>query len=115
MEKKDGLLHQELKNIYAVQENVWVNIIAKKYSKKVTLICPICGKEYDCKQSKINHHRTCGNKECSTEWLKRTKTGKSNGNYKSYADDLKKLSVSTSDKHIYQHIVKEILGLRTVN
>ena len=33
---------------------------SKRYSKRITLTCPICGKEYECKQSAIKHHRTCG-------------------------------------------------------
>lgn len=40
---------------------------SKRYNKKVTLTCPICGVQYVCKQSKINHHRTCGSKECRSK------------------------------------------------
>lgn len=36
----------------------------KKYAKMIKLNCPICGKEYECKQSKIANHRTCGNASC---------------------------------------------------
>ena len=75
---------------------------SKKYNKKVKLICPICGSEYECKQSKINNHKTCGKKECRSEWLKKTKTGKSNSNYKLPSLDLldpikKEKKANTSD------------------
>lgn len=40
---------------------------SKRYNKQVELICPICGEKYTCKQSKIEHHKTCGKKECRSK------------------------------------------------
>ena len=54
---------------------------SKLYNKKVELICPICGEKYQCKQSKINHHKTCGNLKCRKAWLSATRKGKNNSNY----------------------------------
>lgn len=91
---------------------------SKRYNKQITLICPICGKEYACKQSKISHHRTCGNDHCRKQWLKQTKTGKNNANYRKVEIDIMNNSV-TEEKHsksktTYQHVVKEILKLSSV-
>ena len=91
---------------------------SKKYNKQVELICPICGKTYYCKQSKINHHRTCGDSECRKIWLQQTRRGKNNSNYKKIEIDLINTSVKNNNhdksKTIYQHVVKEILGLNSV-
>ena len=88
---------------------------SKKYNKRVTLKCPICGKEYTCKQSKIEHHRTCGDANCRSQWLKQTRKGKNNSNYRKIEIDLMKCSINEDihgkSKTIYQHVVKEILGL----
>ena len=91
---------------------------SKRYSRRVTLQCPICGVYYECKQSKITQHRTCGNKKCRSEWLSITRQGKNNANYHSVEIDLMNTSVN-EEKHqhsrtIYQHIVKEVLGLPSV-
>lgn len=83
---------------------------SKRYSKKIELTCPICGEIYECKVSKIKHHRTCGKKECRSEWLKRTREGSGNSNYKNVNELLKETnSKSTHDKSktIYKHVVKE--------
>lgn len=90
---------------------------SKKYNKKVKLICPICGSEYECKKSKINNHKTCGKKECRSEWLKKTKTGKSNSNYKTVNEMIK--ANASHKKHdvsktIYMHVVKEFFNLPSV-
>lgn len=37
---------------------------SKRYNKQVTLVCPICGEEYQCKASKVDHHKTCGKPLC---------------------------------------------------
>ena len=91
---------------------------SKKYNKQVTLKCPICGKEYKCKQSKIEHHRTCGDINCRHQWLKQTRTGKNNSNYKHVETELIKFSITRENhdksKTIYQHVVKEILNLPSV-
>ena len=62
---------------------------SKRYNKQVTLICPICGIEYKCKQSKIKHHRTCGGSNCRKEWLKQTRKGENNSNYNKVEVDVK--------------------------
>lgn len=88
---------------------------SKKYNKQVVLKCPICGKEYKCKQSKIEHHRTCGDSNCRTQWLRQTIKGKNNSNYRRVEIELMKHSVSKEihgkSKTIYQHVVKEVLEL----
>ena len=89
------------------------------YSMRVTLTCPICGKTYECKQSKINHHRTCGDEECRTAWRKQINSGKGNPRYKSVESILMSQSTHMPKVHdqsrtIYQHVVKEILGLTSV-
>lgn len=91
---------------------------SKRYNKQITLICPICGKEYACKQSKVLHHRTCGDDHCRKHWLKQTRTGKNNSNYRKIEIDLMNNSI-TEEKHsesktTYQHVVKEILKLSSV-
>ena len=91
---------------------------SKKYSKRVTLQCPICGVYYECKQSKIQQHRTCGSKECRSKWLSITRKGRNNANYHHVEIDLMNTSVN-EDKHkcsrtLYQHVVKETLGLSSV-
>ena len=91
---------------------------SKKYSQKIELICPICGKKYLCKQSKVEHHRTCGSEECRHKWLSKTRTGKNNSNYKKVELDLMNFSVS-DEKHkisrtTYQHVVKTVLGLSSI-
>ena len=91
---------------------------SKKYSKKIELVCPICGEKYLCKQSKIKHHRTCGSTKCRHEWLSKTRKGESNSNYKKIEFELMSNSV-TENKHsksktIYLHVVKEVLGLPSV-
>ena len=75
-----------------------------KYSKKLILTCPICGKTYECKQSKISHHRTCGNPSCRSKWLSLSRYGTQNANYKKVVDLLKN---PTRHKELYYHIVKE--------
>lgn len=40
---------------------------SKRYNQKITLICPICGTSYVCKQSKVNQHKTCGSKTCRSQ------------------------------------------------
>ena len=91
---------------------------SKRYNKQITLTCPICGKEYKCKQSKINHHKTCGDKNCRTQWLKQTRKGKNNFNYRKIEMDLMNLSIKDENhdksRTIYQHVVKEILGLSSI-
>lgn len=91
------------------------NYNSKRYNKQITLICPICGKEYKCKQSKVKNHRTCGSDNCRSQWLKQTRSGKNNSNYRNIEIDLMKFSVNgeihDKSKTIYQHVVKEILGL----
>lgn len=92
---------------------------SKRYSMRVTLTCPICGKTYECKQSKINHHRTCGAEECRTAWKKQINSGKGNPRYKSVESILMSQSTHMPKVHdqsrtIYQHVVKEILGLTSV-
>lgn len=91
---------------------------SKKYSQKIELICPICGKKYLCKQSKVEHHRTCGSIECRHKWLSKIRTGKNNSNYKKVELDLMNFSVS-EEKHkisrtTYQHVVKTVLGLSSI-
>ena len=89
---------------------------SKRYNKHVTLICPICGKEYTCKQSKTNHHRTCGDKICRSKWLSMTRVGKNNSNYKTIEELLKKQNLNTKKNYsyAYQRIVKDVLGLKSV-
>ena len=92
---------------------------SKKYNKRVLLKCPICGKEYTCKQSKIDHHRTCGDTNCRSAWLKQTRNGKNNSNYRKIEIDLMNNSINEEtygkSKTIYQHVVKEILGLSSTS
>ena len=79
---------------------------SKKYNKQVLLKCPICGKEYRCKQSKIEHHRTCGDSNCRTQWLRQTRKGKNNSNYRRVEIELMNIinickeSVRFADKQI---------------
>ena len=94
---------------------------SRKYSEKVVLTCPICGEKYECQRSKINHHRTCGNKSCSSAWRSMTRQGKNNSNYKSVEDVLHDCRVNGQDKSkkykndiLYKHIVKETLGLKSI-
>jgi hypothetical protein len=88
---------------------------SKRYNKQITLICPICGKEYKCKQSKTKHHRTCGDTQCRQEWLKQTRCGEKNSNYRQIEVDVKNNSITHTmhdkSKTIYQHVVKKVLGL----
>ena len=88
---------------------------SKNYRKLVTLTCPICGKKYECKQSKLEHHRTCGDKTCRSKWLSITRSGKNNSNYHDIEIDVRKNTVTTEihskSKTTYQHVVKKILGL----
>ena len=88
---------------------------SKRYNKQVTLICPICGKEYKCKQSKINNHKTCGDSNCTKQWLKQTRKGKNNSNYRNIEIGLMDQSIKPNDhdssKTMYQHVVKTILNL----
>ena len=88
-----------------------------RYSKRVTLQCPICGKTYECKQSKIRHHRTCGDSKCQSAWRSQNNTGSNNPNYKKVEDILKQQSAEAKhekSKTIYQHVVKEAFGLNAV-
>lgn len=88
-----------------------------RYSKKVTLTCPICGKEYECKQSKIHQHRTCGDKNCRHEWLSKTRTGEGNIRYKTVNSLLKEnCSCNNHEKSrlIYMHVVKEQFRLSSI-
>lgn len=91
---------------------------SKRYAKRVFLTCPICGKEYNCKKSSIAHHKTCGNSNCRTEWLKKTRTGKGNPNFRKIEIDFKKKSINEKQhsysKTEYLHVVKEVLGLQSV-
>ena len=87
---------------------------SKRYDKKITLICPICGTSYVCKQSKINHHKTCGSKTCRSQWLSQTRQGKNNANYKSVDQILKSTRVLDSDKDLHKHVVKEHFGFSTL-
>ena len=68
---------------------------------RVTLTYPICGKTYECKQSKINHHRTCGAEECRTAWKKQINSGKGNPRYKSVESIL--MSQSTHQPKVHDH------------
>jgi len=83
------------------------------------LTCPICGCEYECKQSKLKYHKTCGKKECRTEWLKRTRMGENNGNYKHVELLLKNNAISgdihDKSKNIYLHVVKHYLMLNSIS
>ena len=90
---------------------------SKTYSKKVELICPICGEHFFSKKSAINKHKTCGKPECSAAWRKIINTGKGNPNYRKVELDL--MSQGSSKVHDiskteYQHVVKEILHLSSV-
>ena len=91
-----------------------------RYSKKIQLVCPICGKTYECKQSAIEHHRTCGDKDCRTKWLSQTRTGENNSNYKHIEiEELLKSKSSSKNhdksRHIYQHVVKCVLKLNSIS
>lgn len=91
---------------------------SKKYSQKVEKKCPICGKIYYVKQSKVNSYKTCGCKECRIAWLKMSRTGCNNSNYKSVEDILKSMSGRNShdiSRNIYLHVVKECLGLNSIS
>jgi hypothetical protein len=89
-----------------------------EYSQRVTLTCPICGGKYECKQSKISQHRTCGKPECSSAWKSLTRKGENNSNYKKVEDLLKNCSshgeMHNKSKTIYQHVAKEVLGFASV-
>lgn len=91
---------------------------SQKYSRKIKLQCPICGDVYECQQSKISHHRTCGKPECRKKWLQETRTGINNSNYRKVEVSLKEQSVNgkshDKSKTEYLHIVKSILGLPNV-
>ena len=92
---------------------------SKRYNKQVELICPICGEKYTCKQSKIEHHKTCGKKECRSKWLSITRTGNGNSNYK-IVDDLMQQSVHAQGKHdqsktMYLHIAKKYLKVSSIS
>lgn len=89
----------------------------KRFSQKVQLICPICGEIYECKQSKIKNHRTCGKSICRKKWLNVSRQGNNNPNYVTEEDVLKKMATSAMDRYdndkIYRHIVKHALGLKS--
>ena len=91
---------------------------SKRYSKKIKLICPICGKEYYCKKSSIKHHRTCGSVDCRHKWLNISRRGTNNPNYRTVEQLLMRNAISKTQhdksRNIYQHVVKEILGLSSV-
>ena len=88
---------------------------SKRYNRKIKLICPMCGEEYECIESGISHHKTCGKKECRSAWLSKIRTGSGNSNYKTNEDVLREQSIR-GDKHdksktIYRHIVKIVFNL----
>ena len=91
---------------------------SKRYNKQITLVCPICGKEYRCKQSKKEHHRTCGDKQCRSKWLSQTRQGENNSNYRKIEINLKKNAITgeihDKSKNVYQHVVKTVLGLSSI-
>lgn len=90
---------------------------SKKYNKKIELICPICGEKYQCKQSKLAHHKTCGKKECRSKWLSITRIGSNNNNYKTINSLLKEDSSEKNhdkSKSIYMHVVKENFKLSSI-
>ena len=91
---------------------------SKRYNKKITLVCPICGKEYKCQQSKKKHHKTCGDKQCRSKWLSQIRKGKNNSNYRKIEINLKKNAITEEihgkSKNIYQHVVKTVLGLSSI-
>jgi hypothetical protein len=91
---------------------------SKRYNKQITLVCPICGKEYRCKQSKKEHHRTCGDKQCRGKWLSQTRQGENNSNYRKIEINLKKNAITgeihDKSKNVYQHVVKTVLGLSSI-
>lgn len=91
---------------------------SKRYSKKIELICPICGTKYLCQQSKQKHHKTCGSLTCRSKWLSITRKGKNNSNYRKIEIELMENSVNeiehSKSRTIYQHVVKEILGLSSI-
>ena len=96
---------------------------SKRYNKKIELTCPICGKKYTCKQSKISHYRTCGSLKCRKEWLSISRKGKNNSNYLSIEKLLKEQgscppNESSHKLYInettYQHIVKFALNLDSI-
>lgn len=84
---------------------------SKRYNKKVILTCPICGKEYTCKQSKLKNHKTCGDSNCRKKWLSKTRIGCNNSNYKKVEDLLKETGTRYKRTKIYRHIVKEFFRL----
>lgn len=115
--KKEYVTQSRAKKYVCCSKNCLGKYNSKKYSKKVELICPICGEKYECKQSKINNHKTCGKKECRSEWLKRTRVGSGNNNYKSVNDLLKENNCKNAhdkSKTIYMHIVKEQFKLSSI-
>lgn len=87
--------------------------------KRIELNCPICDEKYICLKSKIKHHRTCGKQECRTKWLQISRIGKNNPNYRNIEDELRKTSVTEevhkASRTIYQHVVKQSLGLSSVS
>ena len=90
---------------------------SNRYSKRIQLVCPICGKTYECKQSKIEHHKTCGDKDCRTKWLSQTRKGENNSNYKHIEELLKNKSankIHDKSRNIYQHVVKCVLKLNSI-
>lgn len=93
--------------------------LQKLNSQKLTLICPICGCEYESKRSAVSHHKTCGKPECRKEWASQTRTGANNPNYRRIENLLKTQGLHNNEKRyyqsqgIYRHIVKEILGLKS--
>lgn len=88
-----------------------------RYSKKVKLICPICNKEYEVQSSKVNKHKTCGDKDCVSKWRKMISIGSKNPKYKWPEDLLAEQSVNqekhSKSKIIYLHVVKINLGLNS--
>lgn len=91
---------------------------SKRYSKHISLKCPICGKMYECMRSKIEHHRTCGDAECRREWKSIISKGENNPNYKTVEDLLMKKSANgekhDKSRYLYLHIIKEHFKLKSL-
>lgn len=82
---------------------------SKRYSTKISKTCPICGKVFYFKQSHANKHKTCGNKECSSQWRSITTSGCNNSNYKDIS-----VSSNIRKKSEYQHVVKAHFQLKSI-